>query len=66
MTIETVLLNKLKSTQASYALDALKAPGGKSEFDFGFRCGYISGLESAISILLSVYSEEEEKGEKGL
>ena len=65
MSVETLLLNKLKSTQATYALDALKAPGNKAEFDFGFRCGYISGMESAISILLSLY-EEEEKGEKGL
>lgn len=65
MTVETQLLNKLKSTQASYAIDALKAPGNKQEFDFGYRCGYISGMESAISILLSLY-EEEEKGEKGL
>lgn len=58
MTVETQLLNKLKSTQASYAIDALKAPGNKQEFDFGYRCGYISGLESAISILLSLYDEE--------
>lgn len=65
MTVETQLLNKLKSTQASYAIDALKAPGNKQEFDFGYRCGYISGLESAISILLTLYSEEE-KDEKVL
>jgi hypothetical protein len=65
MTIETQLLNKLKSTQASYAIDALKAPGGKQEFDFGYRCGYISGLESAIAILLSLY-DEEENGDRDL
>ena len=65
MTVETQLLNKLKSTQASYSLDALRAPGNKQEFDFGYRCGFVSGLESAISILLTLYSEEE-KDEKVL
>lgn len=65
MTVETALLNKLKSTQASYAIDALKAPGNKQEFDFGYRCGYISGLEAAIAILLSLY-DEEENGDKSL
>jgi hypothetical protein len=65
MTVETLLLNKLKGTQASYALDALKAPGNKQEFDFGYRCGFISGLESAIATLLALY-EEEEHGDKDL
>jgi hypothetical protein len=58
MNLETALLNKLKSLQAQYAVDALRSPSDKSEFDFGYRVGYFAGMERAIECLLSVVEDE--------
>lgn len=65
MNVETHLLNRLKGLQAEYALHALRLPGEKREFDFGYRCGYVSGLEHAINALLALL-EEEQRGDKDL
>lgn len=57
MNIETRLLNALKAEQAKYALEALKSPGSKSEFDFGARVGTVSGLERAIDLLMTIIDD---------
>lgn len=62
---ETALLNKLKTEQTFYALESLRRPGMKTEFEFGQRCGHIAGLEKAVEILLAVL-DEERNGEKDL
>jgi hypothetical protein len=59
------LLNRLKAEQASYALEALRKPGTKTEFEFGHRCGYLVGLDKAIDILLKAL-DEERHGERDL
>lgn len=61
----TVLLNKLKAEQATYALGALRSPGSKSEYEFGLRVGYVAGMERGIAMLLSAL-DEERNGEKDL
>jgi len=58
MNIDSVMLDKLKAEQASYALEALRNPGGRLEFDFGYRVGVVTGLERAITVLLNLLDEE--------
>lgn len=58
MNLETILLNRLKSVQADYSIQALKLPGSKNEFDYGFRCGYVAGLDAAVNVLLALLDEE--------
>lgn len=65
MNIETRLLNRIKAAQAEYAIQALKLPGEKREFDFGFRCGYTAGLEAALSVLFELV-EEDKRDDKDL
>ena len=62
MNIETALLNRIKAEQAEYAVQALKQPGGKSEYDFGFRCGYLAGLDHALNTLFSMLDQHEKDG----
>lgn len=65
MNFETILLNKLKSLQAQYAIDALRSPGDKSEFDFGYRAGCFAGIEKSIDCLLRLL-DEQKNGEPDL
>lgn len=59
------LLNRLKAEQLTYALEGLRKPGTKTEFEFGQRCGYMAGLDRAMEILLKAL-DEERSGEKDL
>lgn len=65
MNFETILLNKLKSLQTQYAIDALRSTGNKSEFDFGYRAGCFAGIEKSIDCLL-VLLDEQKNGEPDL
>lgn len=56
--IEQALLNRLKAEQQTYALEALRMPGAKSEYEFGLRVGHVAGLERAIGVLLEMLDEE--------
>ena len=58
MSIESIVLDRLKAEQQSYSVEALKNPGGRSEFDFGYRVGFVSGLERAANILLNALDDE--------
>jgi hypothetical protein len=55
---EQHLLNRLKEAQAQYALLSLQTPSGKNEFEYGYRCGVVAGLEKAINTLLQAVEEE--------
>ena len=55
---EEAFIARVKAEQAKYALDSLKNPGNKTEFDFGLRSGYVAGLERAVNVLLEILSEE--------
>lgn len=59
------LLNSFKAEQTSYALESLRVPSMKNEFEYGLRVGYIQGLERAIAILLAAL-DEERNGERDL
>lgn len=58
MNLADALLNALKNEQSAYAAQALKNPGGKVEFDFGYRCGFLAGLEKAEALLLALLADE--------
>lgn len=58
MNFETILLNKLKSLQSQYAIDALRSTGDKSAFDFGYRAGCFAGIEKSIDCLLNLLDEQ--------
>ena len=58
MNFETILLNKLKSLQSQYAIDALRSFGDKSEFDFGYRAGCFAGIEKSIDCLLKLIDDQ--------
>ncbi len=59
--IEQHLLNRLKEEQVKYAVNALRNPGDKGQFDFGNRVGFMAGLEHAITVLLKTIEEENSK-----
>ncbi len=55
---ETRLLGELKKAQSAYALEALRRPVDRNEFEYGHRTGYIAGLERAIEVLLALLDDE--------
>ncbi len=59
------LLNKLKESQATFALDALKRPQERDVFEYGYRVGMVAGFEEAINVLLTLL-DEEKYSDKGL
>jgi|TARA_R100000988_G_scaffold102989_1_gene80264 hypothetical protein len=59
------LLNKLKESQADFALDALKRPQERDVFEYGYRVGMVAGFEEAINVLLTLL-DEEKYSDKGL
>lgn len=58
MNFETRLLDRLKTAQHAFALDALKRPQNRDAFEYGYRVGHVSGYEAAINVLLSMLDEE--------
>lgn len=55
---EARLLGELKKAQTEYALEALRRPVNKTEFEYGHRTGYFAGLERAIEVLLALLDDE--------
>jgi hypothetical protein len=58
MTLDGQLLSRIKDAQAHYALQALQLPGDKTEFEYGYRCGVVAGLEKANNLLIEMFKEE--------
>lgn len=56
--IEAALLNRLKTEQARFALEALKKPQNRDTFEYGYRVGMVAGYEAAIDVLLNLLDEE--------
>ena len=52
------LLNRLKSDQQKFALDALTRPHERTTFEYGSRVGVVAGYEAAVNVLLSLLDEE--------
>ena len=52
------LLNRLKSDQQKFALDALKRPQERNTFEYGYRVGVVAGYEAAVNVLFSLLDEE--------
>ena len=62
---EARLLNRLKTEQQQFSVDALKRPQERDAFEYGYRVGVVAGYEAAINALLRLL-EEERGGEKDL
>ena len=60
--IETVLLNRLKAAQASFALESLKRPQNRDAFEYGYRVGVVSGYDAALDVLFTILEEEKNSG----
>jgi hypothetical protein len=58
MAIENALLNRLKTEQQEFALEALKRPVNRDAFEYGYRVGMVAGLEAAITSLLKMLDDE--------
>ena len=52
------MLNRLKSDQQRFVLDALKRPQERNTFEYGYRVGVVAGYEAAVNVLLSLLDEE--------
>ena len=59
MARESQFLNLLKINQSNFALDALRRPVDRDNFEYGYRVGMVAGYEEAINLLLQHLSEEE-------
>jgi hypothetical protein len=58
VSVEVDLLNGLKAAQQQFALDALKRPVNRDNFEYGYRVGVVSGYEAAINLLLDLVRRE--------
>lgn len=58
MAFETDLLNRLKAEQQQFALDALKRPVSRDNFEYGYRVGVVAGYEAAVNALLDLVRKE--------
>lgn len=55
---DSAILNRLKHRQAQFALDSLRTPGDRSEYEFGYRVGVVAGYEKAMEEILALLKEE--------
>lgn len=58
------VLHRLSIEQQAFALEALKRPGDKSEFEFGFRSGKVAGYDAALSIINNLIKEANSNDDK--
>lgn len=58
MNFESALLNRLKTAQTEFAVEALTRPQNRDAFEYGYRVGTVNGYEASINILLSMLDEE--------
>ena len=65
MNFETQLLNRLKTLQQTFAVDALRRPQSRDTFEYGYRVGMVAGYEAAIEALLNLI-DEEKNGDKDI
>jgi tetrahydromethanopterin S-methyltransferase subunit G len=56
------LLQRLETTQAELAKEALGRPTGRDAFEYGRAVGLYAGLELAKTTLIEMVSEHERKG----
>lgn len=56
--IENKFLNRLKTEQQKFSVDALKRPQERDAFEYGYRVGVVAGYEAAINALLKLLEEE--------
>ena len=64
MSIENKLLTALKTAQVDFATGALRTPSKCDAFEYGQRCGHMSGLETAINILINLLKDEQDDDSK--
>ena len=59
---EAKLLNRLKTEQQQFSVDALKRPQERDAFEYGYRVGVVAGYEAAINALMRLLEEEKSGG----
>jgi len=57
------LMDTLKRKRDEYALQALRCPEAKSEFEYGLRCGIVQCYEGVIAELKTIQHEEARDGQ---
>lgn len=62
MNVPQELLNRLKASQQSFALDALRRPQTRDTFEYGYRVGVVAGYDAAMNVLLQILDEEKNFG----
>jgi len=48
----------LEQEQANFALEALKKPNLGNDFEYGYRCGVVLGMEIAKNKFINLLNEE--------
>jgi len=48
----------LEQEQANFALEALKKPNLGNDFEYGYRCGVVLGMEISKNKFISLLDEE--------
>lgn len=59
---EQEVMRLLKQEQANFALEAMKKPTNGTEFEYGFRCGVVTGLELAFNKIVEIFTKEKNDG----
>lgn len=58
MNIEAMLLNRIKTAQADFAMESMRKPQNRDAFEYGYRVGVVAGYEAALTILYTLLDEE--------
>lgn len=53
----------LDQEQATFAVEALKKPNLGNDFEYGYRCGVILGMERAKNMFIGLLDEEKHSDE---
>ena len=61
---EQQLVHQLKELSQSFALETLKRPAGKTEFDYGVASGTVQGIAKAEELVLKLLRGDEKENEK--
>lgn len=59
MNLSEELHKRLTAKQAEWSHTVLTHPMGKTEFDYGFSCGYHQALGLALNIITTLHAEDE-------
>lgn len=61
MSLEDVLIRRLKEVQAATAIESVTKVRGHEAFDYGHACGLYEGIEIALSTIEAILDEIDAK-----